>query len=104
MTLDFSVKVKFRVRMNDYVEKKIQTFPHKLKSADMVITPAGNNLFEHGNGKPLVKLQAEYFHMLVAKAIFLSKTVIPKIQSTIALLATRVRSPNIIDLNKLVNQ
>ena len=52
MMLDLNVKVKVKVRIDDYVEKTIQDFPQKLKSTDMAIMPAGNNIFENGNGKP----------------------------------------------------
>ena len=55
ITLDFSVKDKFNVRMYDYVEKMIQTFPQKSNSIEMEISPSGNNLFDNGNGKPLIK-------------------------------------------------
>ena len=84
------------------METVIQTFPQKLKSTDMEITPARNNLFDNGNGKPLGKYQAEYFHMVVAKDLFLSKRERPDIQPTIAVLDTMVRSPNNIYWNKLV--
>ena len=49
------MKGKVKVSTNDYAEKMIQNFPHKLKSAGMVIKPAGNNLFGNGNGNPLGK-------------------------------------------------
>ena len=44
-TLDFRVKVKVRVRMDDYAGGIIKTFPQKLKSTVMAIPPAGNILF-----------------------------------------------------------
>ena len=53
MTLDFSVKGKVKVRIDDYVEKMIQNPPNKLKSKDMAIIPYGKNLVDNGNGKPL---------------------------------------------------
>ena len=83
--------------MNDYVEKMIQILPQKLKSTEMAITPAGNNIFENGNGNPLAKPQSEYFHMMVDKALFLSKRARPNIQTMIYVLVTRIISPNIID-------
>ena len=97
MTLDFSVKGKVKVRMNDYVEKMIHNFLQKLKSTDMVITPAGNNIFDNDNGKLLGKSQAEAFHTMVAKDLFLSNIARPDIHPMIDVLATRVISPNIID-------
>ena len=56
MTLDFRVMGKVNVRMDDYAKKMIQTFLKKLKSTDMAITPAGNNLFRNGNDNPLRKI------------------------------------------------
>ena len=55
MALDLSVKGKVKVVMDNYVEKIIHALPQKLKSTDMAITPAGDNLFYNGNGKPLGK-------------------------------------------------
>ena len=102
MTLDFSVKGKVKVRIDDYVEKMIQNPPNKLKSKDMAIIPYGKNLVDNGNGKPLEKTQAGYLHTMVAKNMFLSKRARPDIQPTIYVFAIRVRSLNIIDWKKLV--
>ena len=93
---------KVKVRMDDYVEKMIQTFPQKLNSIDMAITPAGNDLYENGNGGPLGESQSEYFHTMVAKDMFLSNRERPDIQHTVAVLDTRVRSPNMIYWSKMV--
>ena len=67
----------------------------------MVITPACNNLFDNGNGNLLGKYQAEYFHIVVAKDLFLSNRERPDIQPTIAVLDTMIRSQNTIYWNKL---
>ena len=80
----------------------VQNLPHKLRSKDTDITPAGNNLFKNGNGNSLGKSQAEDFHKMVAKAMFLSKRARHNIQPIIAVLTTRVIPPNIIDCNKFV--
>ena len=68
----------------------------------MDIAPSGNNLFDNGNGKSLGKSKDEYFHTIVAKAMFLSNRVRTDIQPTIGVLATRVISPNILDGKKWV--
>ena len=80
----------------------IQTFPQKSNSIEMEISPSGNNLFDDGNGKLLGKSQAEYFHTIVVKAMYLSNRGRTDIQPTIAVLATRVISPNIVDEKKWV--
>ena len=68
----------------------------------MVITPACNNLFDNGNGKPSGKSQTKYFHKIVVKGLILSNIVIPGINPTIYEIAARVRSPNVIYCNKMV--
>ena len=66
ITLDFILKGEVKVRMDNYVEENMmRNFPHKLNSTDMAIMPAGNNLFNNVNGKPLGKSQAQYFHPMV---------------------------------------
>ena len=93
-------KVKFKT--DDYVQKMIQTFPYKLKSTDIAIMSASNNLFEDGNGRTLGKSQHKGFHTMVAQAPILSNRVRPDIQPMIDVLATRVRLPNILYWKKLV--
>ena len=73
VTLGLGLKGEVKVRMDDYVENFINNFPHKLKSTYINITLAGNNLFDNGNCTLLGKSKYEYFHMMVAKALFLSK-------------------------------
>ena len=65
----------------------------------MAITLSGNNLSENGNFKPLGKSQAEDFHTMVAKDLFLSNIVRNNIHPTTSVLATKLRSQNIIDQN-----
>ena len=68
----------------------------------MVIKSAGNNLFDNDNSNLLGKSQTEYFHTMVAKDMFLSNRERPDIQHTVAVLDTRVRSPNMIYWSKMV--
>ena len=69
-TLDFSVKGKFKVRTDDYLEKMIHTFPQKFNITYMAIMLAGNNIFDNDDGNLLGKSQAEYFHAMVVNALF----------------------------------
>ena len=69
--------------MDDYVDKKIHIFQHKLKITDMAIMPAGNNIFDNGNGEPLSKSQPEDFHLMFVKSLFLSKRARPDVHPTI---------------------
>ena len=74
----------------------------EFKTEDTALTPAGNDLFEIGKGNKLDKKGAECFHQTVARALFISKRARPDIQPTVAVLATRVKSPNASDWKKLI--
>ena len=69
---------------------------------DTAITPASGGLFNEGQGKKLDQDRADAYHTMVAKALFLCKRARPDIQPTIAVLCTRVKSPNEADWAKLV--
>ena len=102
MELEYTNNGELIIGMVKYVEKMIETFPIKLASKDIALTPAGDNLFDEGQGKKLAQSRAEEFHTMVAKGLFLCKRARPDIQQTIAILATRVKGPNESDWNKLV--
>ena len=70
MKLEFSVKGKVTFRMDDYMQNMILTSPQKFNSTDMIITPAGDKLFNNDNGKPLGKSKAEAFYTMAAKDLF----------------------------------
>ncbi|CAJ1960266.1 unnamed protein product [Cylindrotheca closterium] len=102
MVLDYLKKGKLKIRMNDYVERMLDEFSVKFKESDSQETPAGNNLLEVGKGKDLDKAYQTEFHKFVAKSLFLSKRARLDICPTVAILASRVRSPNQSDWHKLV--
>ncbi|MGC8546028.1 MAG: hypothetical protein ACP5NR_08830, partial [Athalassotoga sp.] len=62
--------------------------------ADTAPIPASENLFAEGDGPKLDKDKAELFHTFVAKGLFACKRARPDIHTAIALLCTRVKSPN----------
>jgi len=51
MEIDYSQKGKVIFGMINYVENMIEDFPMKLKSTDVAQTPAGDGLFNQGQGK-----------------------------------------------------
>ena len=104
MTLDFSVKGKVKIRMDDYVERMLEEFPVKFKEDEKQETPAGTNLLEEGKGAKLDEKRKEIFHSFVAKSLFLSKRARLDIGPTVAILASRVQNPNESDWNKLVRK
>jgi hypothetical protein len=83
--------------MTEYVASMLEVFLEKLKSTDTTVTPASNGLFNEGQGKKLNEECADAYH-----TIFLCKRARPDIQSTIAVLCTRVKGSNEADWAKLV--
>jgi hypothetical protein len=102
MTFDFSQKGKVIIDMRDYVAAMIEDSLMKLGPLDTSPTPAAEGLFEAGEGPRLEKAQAELFHTIVAKGLFVCKRARPDIHPTTALLCTRVREPIQDDWDKLV--
>ena len=88
MVFDFNEKGKVKIDMSEYVKNMLEDFPEKLNSSDIVAMPATDNLFNHGQGKKLDKADAEAFHMMVAKALFLCKHARQDIQPMVAVLCT----------------
>jgi hypothetical protein len=100
LTLDFTEDGKVVVRMEDYIEGLLDDAP-----ADMdgeAPTPAAQHLFTvNDNGEKLGLDDAELFHQLTAKLLFLGKRARPDIQAAVAFLTTRVREPDTDDYKKL---
>ena len=88
MVFDFEKEGEVRISMDEYVQKLLDEFPMEFKREHTSLTPAANDLFEHGKGKKLTKEQQECFHKTVARALFVSKRARPDIQPTVAVLAT----------------
>ena len=100
MVIDFTEDEVVKIGMVKYVEGMLNDFPTKIDKVSK--TPAADNLLDIGNGKILTGDRAETFHTMVAKGLFLCKRARPDIQPTIAVLSTRVKSPNESDWKKLV--
>jgi len=65
-------------------------------------TPAANQLFNVNDGAVrLEKDKANLFHHVVAKLLYLCKRTHQDIQTTVAFLCTKVKSPDIDDYKKL---
>jgi len=101
MSLDFSEKGKFSVKMIDYVNSIITGCPEEFGEGTAV-TPATNNLFQTDpNDKKLDPEQADRFHTEVARLLFLCKRARPDIHTAVTFLTTRVKSPGVHDWKKL---
>ena len=101
MTLDFRQEGVMKVDMTDYVEKMLKEFPVDLGDQSAP-SPAAENLLDKGKGKLLEGKRKEAFHKTVAQGLFLCKRARPDIQTAIAVLCTRVLSPNESDWRKLL--
>jgi hypothetical protein len=102
MEIDYTKKGKVIFGMIKYVQNMIRDFPQTLKSTDNAMMPAGDGLFNEGQGRKLPMERAEAYHTMVAKGLFLCKCARPDIQPTIAVLCTRVKDPNKADWGKLI--
>ena len=99
MVLDFSIPGMVEIAMKEYVQEII-------KPGDMSGTapmPAGNHLFSISttSASYLNDLDAQHFHHIVAKLLFLCKRSRPEIQTTVAFITTRVKGPDLDDYKKL---
>ena len=102
MTLDYNEEGVIKIDMRKYVKDMLESFPIKLESNQVASTPGGDRVFDQGPGKPLEKARHEVFHTFVAKGLFLAKRARPDIQQVIAILCTRVKTPNESDWQKLL--
>ena len=103
MTIDFSTKGKVVIDMCDYIKNMLADSSVILKPDEVAPTPATDNLFTVNEESPLLpKKQAEEYHTMVAKGLFVCRRARPDIHTTIAALCTRVRAPTQDDWCKLV--
>jgi hypothetical protein len=100
MTLDFSVDGKVKVIMQDYIKEMLDELESDMDG--IAATPAAPHLFTVNNEPvPLNEKEAELFHHFTAKLLFLSRRARPDIQTAVAFLTTRVKSPDEDDKKKL---
>ncbi|CAJ1955064.1 unnamed protein product [Cylindrotheca closterium] len=84
MTLDFLVKGKLKICMDDYVKNMLEDFPIKFNKDSKQEIPAGNNLLEAGKGKLLSAEYRQIFHTTVARGFYVSKRAHLDIHPTIS--------------------
>ena len=101
MKIDYRNPGVVKINMCDYVTKMIEDFPVKIEKE--AATPAGEHLFKiNPNSSKINKNNMQDFHTFVAKGLFLCKRARPDIQTAIAYLSTRVKSPDEDDWKKLI--
>lgn len=102
MTVDYSVDGKVKIIMEDYIKEILEGLPPKMDG--IAVTPATTNLFivnDDVNVEKLCEEDAIKFHRETAKLLFLCKQARPDIQTAVAFLTTRVKSPDTDDWSKL---
>ena len=103
MTLDYSRKNMVQLTMFDYLSDLIATLPEELTTKRIFNTPAADHLFEVNDiANKLNEKDSDTFHRTVAKLLFAAKRARPDIQTAIAFLCTRVKSPDEDDWKKLI--
>jgi len=101
MVLDYSKPGMIEIGMKDYVMEIISEAQGDMSGT--APTPAGNHLFSVNTTSALYlnKSDAQQFHHIMAKLLFLCKRSRPDLQTAVALLTTRVKGPDQDDYNKL---
>jgi hypothetical protein len=100
MIFDFSVDGKVKITMEEYIWELLEETPEDM--AGVCATPAANHLFQVNNQPVLLSQErSDLFHHLTAKLLYLSKRARPDIQTAVAFLTTRVKSPDEDDYKKL---
>ena len=103
MTIDFSDAGKVKITTYDYVDEMVSKLPTEMigKSA----TPAFNHLFkireDDDDDQLLIPKLSKEFHHFTANTLFLSKRARLDLQTAVAFLTTRVKTPNNDDRKKL---
>ena len=103
ISINFTDTGKVKITIYDYVDKMISELPTKMIGESA--TPTSNHLFEirddDDTDQLLTPELSEEFHHLVVKTLFLSKWAWPDLQTAVAFLTTRVKSPDNDDPKKL---
>jgi hypothetical protein len=100
MNLNFENPGKVGFSMKQYVETVLEKAPEDMDGE--AATPAANHRFDvrGDDSEPLDSEKADLFHHMVAKLLFLCKRARPGIQTAVAFLCTRVKSPDTDDYKK----
>ena len=101
MTIDFSRPGEVSFIMKDYVTDLIGEKP-KSMDGRVATTPAASHLYQiNEDADKIDDKDAEIFHHLTAKLLYLAKRSRPDILTAVSFLCTRVKSPDCDDWKKL---
>jgi len=100
MTIDYSEEGKVKFTMYDYLEDILSDAPPDMDGE--AITVAKDRLFLIDEGATKMNDErSDSFHRTVAILLFAAKRARPDIQTAIAFLCTRIKSPDVNDYEKL---
>ena len=100
MTFDYTKPGAVEISMDKYIANVIDSFPEQITGVSA--TPATDKLFAiRQDDRPLPEEQALHFHHVTAQLLYASMRVRRDIQTTVAFLTTRVKSPGEDDWGKL---
>lgn len=101
MILDYTEEGFVKIDMQDYIRRMLLEAPDEMRQGTAA-TPAADHLFTvNDQCAKLDEKQAQLFHHITAKLLFLCKRGRPDIQTAVAFLSTRVKSPDTDDYKKL---
>ena len=99
---EFEQEGRLSVSMVNYLKIVIETFPEQI--VGRAAAPAGDRLFDirdEKEAKPLEEERAIAFHHTTAQLLFMAARAHQDIQTAVAFLTTRVKSPDKDDWGKL---
>ena len=100
-TIDYATNGQVQFTMFDFIDETVQEAPDEIMTG-VSAAPAAHYLFViNENAEKLSKDNAEIFHHLVAKLLYLGHRARPDIQLAVSFLSTRVQSPDLDDFKKL---
>lgn len=100
MKFDYTNQGQVSISMDKYVANIIDSFPEQITGVSA--TPATDKLFTvRPDDRPLPEEQAMQFHHVTAQLLYASMRVRRDVQTTVAFLTTRVKSPGEDDWGKL---
>jgi hypothetical protein len=100
MNIDYSEDGHVHIDMTKYIENILNKVPPKMRGK--ATNPGASYLFETNQHCPkLTEDEAQFYHYLVSKLLFICKRRRPNIQTAIAFLSTRVKDPDGYDSKKL---
>ena len=103
MSLDFTTAGQVKVTMFDYIKEMVDDFTKINPTTKTAPNPAASRLFKvNEEAEILDEKRAQNFHTYVAKELFATNRARPDIHTAVALLATRVMTPDEDDWKKIL--